>query len=83
MLSVCLCFRLSIYEQIFMNLGKYNMPPMPISTAYFTNPSHQSVSLLRNGWVKNYRGKEYNVTIELLDASFSMQSVSYQKKEGD
>jgi hypothetical protein len=32
-------------EPIFMKLGMYFMAPEPISTAYFINPSHQSVSV--------------------------------------
>jgi hypothetical protein len=30
-------------EPIFMKLGMYIMAPEPFSTAYFINPSHQSV----------------------------------------
>jgi hypothetical protein len=32
-------------ETVFMILGMYIVTPKPISTAYFTNPSHQSVCL--------------------------------------
>jgi hypothetical protein len=32
-------------EPIFINLGMYIMAPKPISTAYFINPSHQSMCL--------------------------------------
>jgi hypothetical protein len=32
-------------EPIFMKPSTYIMPPEPISTAYFINPSHQSVCL--------------------------------------
>jgi hypothetical protein len=32
-------------EPIFMKLGMYIMAPESISTAYFINPSHQSVCL--------------------------------------
>jgi hypothetical protein len=32
-------------EPIYMKLGTYIMAPEPISTAYFINPSHQSVCL--------------------------------------
>jgi hypothetical protein len=32
-------------EPIFMKLGMYIKAPEPISTAYFINPSHQSVPL--------------------------------------
>jgi hypothetical protein len=44
-------------EPIFMKLGMYIMTPEPISTAYFIDPSHQS--LIGNGLVNNYRGNEY------------------------
>jgi hypothetical protein len=55
-------------EPIFMKLGMYIMAPEPISTAYFINPSHQSVCLYvsppivarqRKGKKKGYRGNEY------------------------
>jgi hypothetical protein len=32
-------------EPIALELGTYNMPLQPISTAYFTNPSHQYTSI--------------------------------------
>jgi hypothetical protein len=32
-------------EPVFMKLGMYIMAPEPVSTAYFINPSHQSVCL--------------------------------------
>jgi hypothetical protein len=32
-------------ESIFIKLGMFIMAPEPISTAYLTNPSYQSVSL--------------------------------------
>jgi hypothetical protein len=32
-------------KPVFMKLGMYIMAPEPISTAYFINPSHQSVSV--------------------------------------
>jgi hypothetical protein len=60
--AVCLCLRTPtpfnfwMPEPIFMKLGIYITAPAPISTAYFINPSHQSVflyvyplSLLSNG----------------------------------
>jgi hypothetical protein len=73
----------------------------PISTAYFINPSRQSVCLYvysptvaRRRLGKNFQivarqrlGKNvdeatnsYTTTKDLLDASFSMRSVSYQRK---
>jgi hypothetical protein len=44
----CLCtssnnFRMA--EPIFMKLSMFNMAPESISTAYFINPSHQSLCL--------------------------------------
>jgi hypothetical protein len=51
-----------------MKLGMYNMATEPIITAYFINPSHQSVCLCvyppivarqRLGKKKSYRGNEY------------------------
>jgi hypothetical protein len=46
---LCVCVSLPINflmsEQIFMKLGMYIMSPEPVSTAYFINPSHQSVCL--------------------------------------
>jgi hypothetical protein len=52
MLSVCLCVCVSpfptnvwIPEPIFKKLGMHIMALEPISTAYFRNPSHQSVCL--------------------------------------
>jgi hypothetical protein len=77
-------------EPIFMKLGMYIMAPEPISTAYFINPSHQSVCLYvyplivaRQRLGKNITAEtNTQVTIEeLLDASFSIWPVSYQGKE--
>jgi hypothetical protein len=46
---LCVCvsplFNFWIYESVFMKFGMYVMEPVPISTAYFINPSHQSVCL--------------------------------------
>jgi hypothetical protein len=61
----------------------------PVSTAYFINPSHQSVCLYvyPHIFVRQRLGK--NVTVatnthatieELMNALFSMWSVSYQRK---
>jgi hypothetical protein len=75
-------------EPIFMKLGTYIMPPDPISTAYFINPSDQSVclyvyplSLLDNGWVNTFPRHRIHATVEeLLTGSFSVRSVSYEKR---
>jgi hypothetical protein len=72
----------------------YIMVPEPISTAYFINPSHQSVSLhvYHNIVARQGLGKKKNVTAatnthatieELLGTSFSVLSVLYQRKVGD
>jgi hypothetical protein len=79
-------------EIIFMKHGMYIKEPEPISAAYFINLSHQSVCLyvypplLDRQLLSNYVTAAMNTheTIEeLLDASFSMWSVSYQRKVGD
>jgi hypothetical protein len=76
-------------EPVFMKLGMYIMTPEPISASYFISPFHQSVCLcvcrfLRNGSVKYYRGNKYTCNKEeLLEASFPIRSMSYQRKEGD
>jgi hypothetical protein len=64
----------------------------PISTAYFINPSHQSVCLYVYPLIVARQRLGKNVTAatnthatieELLDASFSIRSVSYQRNVGD
>jgi hypothetical protein len=85
----------------FINLGTYTTEPVHNSTAYFINPSHQSVCMyvyppifarLRTGkyslvLIRQRIGKNFTVATkkyatieELLDATFSMSSVSYQGK---
>jgi hypothetical protein len=67
------------------------MTPGPISTAYFINPSHQSVCLYVYPLIftRQRLGKiitaamNTHVIQELLDASFFMRSVSYQSEVGD
>jgi hypothetical protein len=75
-----------------MKLCMYIMEPQPISTAYFINPSHQSVCLyvyppivIRQRLGKNVTAAtNKNATLDkLLDESFSMRSVSYQKNVDD
>jgi hypothetical protein len=65
------------------------MTPEPISTAYFMNPSHQSVCLYLYPAIVARQRLGKNITAatnthatieELLDASFSMLSVSYEGK---
>jgi hypothetical protein len=75
-----------------MKLGMYIMAPEPISTVYLINPSHQSLCLYvylpivaRQRLGKNAtEAKNTHATIEeLLDASLTMRSLSYQRKVGD
>jgi hypothetical protein len=112
--SCCLCVATCQYiaqmltseylNQYLCNLV-YIMAPEPILTAYFINPSHQSVflhvypllllgkgsincithSVARQRLSKNVTAaKNTHATIEeLLEASFSMPSVSYQRNVGD
>jgi hypothetical protein len=78
-------------EPIFIKFDMYIMAPEPISTAYFINPSHYSVCLYANPPIVAKQRLAKNVTaatnthatIELFYESFSMQTVSYQKKVGD
>jgi hypothetical protein len=71
-----------------MKLGMYVITaPESISTAYFINPSQQSVclyvyplSFLRNGSVNTFPWQSICAKIvELFEASFSTRSVSYQR----
>jgi hypothetical protein len=71
-----------------MKLGMYGMALEPISTTYLINPAHQYVYLLivaRQRLSKNITAAaNTHATIEeVLDASFSMRSVSYQRKVDD
>jgi hypothetical protein len=75
--AVCIpLINFRMLEPIFMTLRMYIMAPEPISTAYFMNPSHQSVclhvyspSLLGNGSVKTSPRQRIHATAEeLLDA---------------
>jgi hypothetical protein len=77
-------------EPIFMKLGMYIMAPEPIPTAYFINPSHQSVCLYVYPPIVAKQRLGKNVTAatnthatieELLGASFSVGSMSYEGKE--
>jgi hypothetical protein len=75
-----------------MMLGMYITARKPISTAYFTNPSHQSVCLYVYPPIVARQRLDKNVTAttnahgvieELLEVSFSMRSESYKRKVGD
>jgi hypothetical protein len=70
----------------------YIMVPEPISTPYFINPSYHSVCLYMYPPLvaRQWLGKDVTAAIsthakieELLEASFSMLSVSYQRKVGN
>jgi hypothetical protein len=76
-------------EAIFMKICMYTMAPEPVSTAYFMNPSHQSVclyvylrvSLLGNDSVDEFPWQRLQAIIEEpSDVSFSIRSLSYQRK---
>jgi hypothetical protein len=67
------------------------MAPEPISTAYFINISPQSLCLYVYPSIAARQRLDNNVSAatnthaaieELLDASFSVRSVSYQRKVG-
>jgi hypothetical protein len=76
-------------EPVFVKIDVYIMASEPISTAYFINPSHQSVCIspivARQQLVKNFTAatNTHATTEELLVASFSKLIVSYQRKVGD
>jgi hypothetical protein len=85
---MCVCeSNLRMAEQIFMKLGMYIMVPQePLSTAYFINPSHQSVCLYvyLGIVVKQRLCRNVTATInthatieELLDAIFFIFSLSW------
>jgi hypothetical protein len=69
----------------------YIITPEAISLVYFINPSRQSVCLYvyvinvaRQRLSKNITAaKNTHSKIELLDAPFSMQSMSHQRKVDD
>jgi hypothetical protein len=70
----------------FMKIGMYVLVPEPIWTAYIINASHKSVCLYVYV-VRRQRGKNitaarntHTTIAELLDASFSIWSVSYQRR---
>jgi hypothetical protein len=67
-----------------MKLGTYIMVPVPISTAYLINPSHQSVCMCVYPPIVAMQRLGENVTAstteKLLEASFSVRSVPYQRK---
>jgi hypothetical protein len=79
-------------EPIFMKLRMYIMAPEPNSTAYYIIPSHQPLCLyVYHSLVARQRlGKNFTTATntqatieELLDASFPMKSVTYQRKVGN
>jgi hypothetical protein len=91
-LSVCLripSIRFWMAEPVFMKSGMYIMVPGPISTSYFINPFNHSLCLYMYSPIVDRQRLGKNVTatksthakIELLDASFSMRSVSCYGKQ--
>jgi hypothetical protein len=88
----CLCVCMSVNpainfrmpEPIIMKLGMYMMAPEPISTEYFINSSHLSMYspiVARQRLGKNVTAAtNTNTNEELLDAWFSVRSLSYQRK---
>jgi hypothetical protein len=62
------------------------MVPEPLAAAYSINPFHQStylyprLSLLGNCSANTFPRQWIHARIELLDASFSVRSVSYQRR---
>jgi hypothetical protein len=81
-------------EPVFMKRGMYIMAPELISTAYYINSSRQFVCVCVYIYSTTFARKRLlekvtatantNTTIgELLDASYSMLSVTYQRKVGD
>jgi hypothetical protein len=78
-------------EPFFMKLGTYIIAPEPISTAYFINPSHQSVCLCMYSLIVARQRIGNNVAVatnthatieELLGTSFCMRYVSCIGKVG-
>jgi hypothetical protein len=92
MLSVCVSASLSIFECLNQSLRNFICISWHLSHKYFINPSHLFVCLYvyLPIFARQRLGKEVieatntHATIEeLLDVSFSMRSVSYQRKVGD
>jgi hypothetical protein len=87
------CINVRMPELIFMKLVIY-MPIMaiePISAAYFINPFHQTVSLYeyssivarqRLGQKVTSTTNTHGTVEEWLDASFTIRSMSYQRRVG-
>jgi hypothetical protein len=89
--SVCLYnppINFWIPETIFKKLGMYIIASEPISTAYFINPSNHSLSVCEFSTIARQRvGKNVTATTnkqatkeKLLDAPFSIRSVSSERK---
>jgi hypothetical protein len=78
-------------EPLFTKLGIYIMANEPISVAYLIYPSHPPVclyvyplSLIGNGSADTLSGQRIHAAVEeFLKDSFSIRSVSYQRKVGD
>jgi hypothetical protein len=79
-------------EPVFVKLGMYILAPEPILMAYFINFFHHSVCLYVYPPIVDKQSLGKNITAvtithatteELLDASFYIRSVLYQRKVGD
>jgi hypothetical protein len=73
-----------------MKLGMYIMATEPISTGYFINPSHQSVSACVSPAASRQRldnkvtaATNAHEIVELLDVLFSMLSMLHQRNVDD
>jgi hypothetical protein len=81
---LCVCVSTAINfrmpERIFLKLGMYIMTPEPISMAYSTNPSHQSLSICVAP-----QGLDKNVTAvtNTHATTEGLLRASYQRKVGD
>jgi hypothetical protein len=76
-------------KPIFMKLGMYIMAPESISVMHFIKPSHQFVCLyvyppvIARQWLSKNVTAAMNTRAkieELLEVSFSMWSMSYQRE---
>jgi hypothetical protein len=90
----CLCVCILHYQILnaltyFMNLGMYIMVPGPVSTVYYINSSQQfsactyiSPTVARQRLGKHFPAttNTHPTTEEFLNVSFSMRSVSYQRR---
>jgi hypothetical protein len=79
-----------VSEPIFLKLGMYIISAESISTAYFINPSHLCLYVYPTIIAGELLGKHVTAATntqatiqELLETSFSMRFLSYERKLGD